>query len=353
MDCVLYDYEGRVLVVASPSIKPKRLTFVDMNAPEQPVVTELAALPLTTLPGQFYLLKTPDAGLGVAFTLDSLDLNSSTKQYGAELNFVSMQAAAKDSALPLDRLKYLRVGGDVGGALEMTRNRVIVRGDPLEVAIGASGPRISQPLIGFDRPAYLKSRDPREGFQVVVADESRIVMVPSDAGVVDVLSKKTGEWRRIPVPFISSLMRGFGSWLAMIETQSSGATFPTGQSTVKREEIKVARESPGAEKRRRQEILPQYRNTPPMTIDDLFIHAHERGIYYSGELAVMNLDTGVQIKISTGSGDSEVVLVTDEDVYYRVDDTLYRSQIRGASLGAPSVVARGAEIAQVHWAFLD
>ena len=44
------------------------------------------------------------------------------------------------------------------------------------------------------------------------------------------------------------------------------------------------------------------------------------------------------------------MLVTDDAVYYRVDDALYRRQIAG---GAPVMIAQGEEIVQVHWAVLN
>ena len=352
MSCVLADYVGRRLVIASPTYSPNEFYFVDMNAPDSIVARSVGPYASDTLPGQIYLLELPGSGPGIGFGVDKLDIKVGRKVYASTLSFVSLKPGGPTS-LSFDSLRYLRVAGEVGGALPMVKNRVILRGDPLQVAVGGAARPDGMPVIGFPRPPYLKGRDANNGFQLLVNDDDRAVMLPAEPGVVDVLNKKSEDWRRVPIPFQGALIRGFGRWLGMIETRSSGVARPVGQSTVKREDVRIAHESPGAEKRRTEEIFPPYRLSPAGTVDDLFRTMHESGTFFPGELAVVNLDTGVQMKMSTGVGDSEIVLVTDDAVYYRVDDALYRRQIAGASLGGAVKLAEGPEIVQVHWAFLN
>lgn len=353
MSCVLVDYGGRRLVVASPALMSNEFSFIEMNAPNAIVTKQLATWENGALPGEMYLLDLPGLGPGVAFTVDKVDMKTQNSQYPPALTFVGLKSPDAPASLSFDNLRYLRVAGEVGGAVYMHNSHVVLRGDPLEVEVLRASPADGAPVLGIPRPPYLKGRNTNEGFQLVVNDDARTVMLPTEPGVMDVLNKKSGEWRRMPMPFQGAMVRGFGPWLAMIEAQSSGVVLPAGQSTVKREDIRVARGSPGDKKRRTEEIFPPYRETPAMTVDDLFGQMHERGTFFPGELAILNLDTGVQMKISAGAGDSEVVLVTDDAVYYRVDDVLYRRQINGASLGNPVTVAHGDEIVQVHWAFLN
>jgi hypothetical protein len=55
-----------------------------------------------------------------------------------------------------------------------------------------------------------------------------------------------------------------------------------------------------------------------------------------------------------GQGDSEILLVQDETVYYRVFDAIYKAAIiDGKSLGEPELLVKDGQIVpQIHWAFL-
>lgn len=351
--CVFADYGDRVIAVASPALQSNEFSFIDMNAPDAVVTRRMKPYANQTLPGQMYLLKLPGIGLGVAFPLMKLDAATHRSEYPSGLTFVSLKSDGPQKDQPYEDLKYLQLSGEVGGAVSMLGNRVILRGDPLQVTLGPKSEINGVPAIGFQRPSYLAGRDLNDGFQLLINDDNRAVMMPAEPGVIDVLNKRSGEWRRIPIPFRTAVVRAFGPWLGMIEARSSGAIWPPGPAAAKREDVRVAHESPGAEKRREEEILPSYRQASAFTVEDLFDQMHAGGTYFPGVLAVMNLDTGVQTTIETGVGDSEVVLVTDNAVYYRVDDTLYSRQIVGANLGNPTVVAHGSEIVQVHWAFLN
>jgi hypothetical protein len=138
----------------------------------------------------------------------------------------------------------------------------------------------------------------------------------------------------------------------MIETRSSYID-AAAKSTIRKDRLGVLHKSPGEEKRKSEEITPPYRLERGLAVDDLFDLMQSSGTYFPGELALYDLSTGVQLRISTGVGDSEIVLATDEAVYYRVDDTLYRRTISGSVLGEPVKLAQSEEIAQVHWAFLN
>jgi hypothetical protein len=73
MSCVLADYVGRRLVIASPGLASNEFSFIDMNAPGSAVTKHLAPYANETLPGRMYLLDLPEAGPGVAFTVEKLD----------------------------------------------------------------------------------------------------------------------------------------------------------------------------------------------------------------------------------------------------------------------------------------
>ena len=77
------------------------------------------------------------------------------------------------------------------------------------------------------------------------------------------------------------------------------------------------------------------------------------GSYYPGILYLINLDNGKQFEIRTNQGDSEILLVQDKTVYYRVNEDLFRVPIEYEGVGAAVKIASGVEIRESHWAFLS
>jgi hypothetical protein len=73
--------------------------------------------------------------------------------------------------------------------------------------------------------------------------------------------------------------------------------------------------------------------------------------YYPGVLCLLNIEENRTIRIVTGQEDSEILLVDAGRVIYRVNDTIYLATITGSSLGNSSVIARGDDVPEVHWAF--
>ena len=154
------------------------------------------------------------------------------------------------------------------------------------------------------------------------------------------------------MPFASATMRTFGHWLAAIEERTlTTITQTRAQTTINRAKLGALDESPGAAKRLSEEIAPEYRGQKGTTVDELFQMAQIRGTVFPGELLIYNLDTDVRLRISTGSGDSEVIFVSDDAVYIG-STTRYRRGIAGATLGDAVKLAEGPEIVQVHWAFI-
>ena len=81
--------------------------------------------------------------------------------------------------------------------------------------------------------------------------------------------------------------------------------------------------------------------------------ASNYGIYRPGILYLFNTDTEKYIEWHTGQGDSEILLVEDETVYYRVFDKIYKAAIAdGERLGKPELLARDSRVVPyIHWAF--
>jgi hypothetical protein len=172
----------------------------------------------------------------------------------------------------------------------------------------------------------------------IVADTARFfafAAFPSDSKLWPVpvyfLDRSTGRWKVIDLPFVRLWPRLFGSWLATTVEEPN----PSGQA------------SPGLENERslppysyRTSDLPQVRGM------------YGTKTYMPGKLLLQNLVDGRKITINTGQQDSEVLGVrSDGLVLYRVNDEIFSAQIEGDKLSAPTLVVKGEDVPEVHWAF--
>ena len=73
---------------------------------------------------------------------------------------------------------------------------------------------------------------------------------------------------------------------------------------------------------------------------------------YPGRLDVYNIDTEKLCTITTNQGDSEILLIEDNTVYYRVSDRLYKAPITDSGFGAATLIANDEAIRDAHWAFI-
>ncbi len=75
------------------------------------------------------------------------------------------------------------------------------------------------------------------------------------------------------------------------------------------------------------------------------------GHSHSGALYVYNVKTGAHFLIETREADSEVLLVDDASIIYRVNDQIKQAPIVGGALGPSTILATGDAVSGVHWAF--
>ena len=76
------------------------------------------------------------------------------------------------------------------------------------------------------------------------------------------------------------------------------------------------------------------------------------GKIFPGVLHIYNTQTLRNHVISTGQADSEVLLIEDNSLYYRVGNKLYQAQISGEGISTPRMLADAPIIGDAHWAFI-
>jgi hypothetical protein len=138
-------------------------------------------------------------------------------------------------------------------------------------------------------------------------------------------------WRELPWPGIP-VVRAFGSTLAISEAVS-----PAGESDAAktvRHQARSARDPARSalfEGVERRERLP---------------------LVYPGRLHVYDVATGQQTVIVTNEEDSEVLLVDGENIYYRVNDSIYSSRMGDSGVLPGIKIATDERIRDAHWAFM-
>jgi hypothetical protein len=97
---------------------------------------------------------------------------------------------------------------------------------------------------------------------------------------------------------------------------------------------------------------PEWRNEIATTGPRLAARFANSPSAFLGRLHLYDVDSGQTYSIVTNQGDSEVLLVEDDVVYYRVSDRLYSAAIAKTVLGEPRLLATADAIRDAHWAFI-
>lgn len=57
--------------------------------------------------------------------------------------------------------------------------------------------------------------------------------------------------------------------------------------------------------------------------------------------------------VHTGQEDSEVIAIDNPSgtVIYRINDEIFSARIEGTRLGSPTLIMKGCDVQNIHWAF--
>jgi hypothetical protein len=201
-----------------------------------------------------------------------------------------------------------------------------------------TGGDLNKAWLGGER-AYFDYRVPdqftaavsRPVASIVASNASEFAVVVSDAAggtpQLLVLRKSDNTWHKAP-GFGPSFVRGFGSFVAIAETQPKTAQNPI---------------SAGAGEWRRSEAA-----SGPS------IEARLSNLPYvlPGRLDLFDVATERTYSIPTSQGDSEVLLVDSNTVYYRVSNRLYSAAVNPGGIGPAQLLSTSESVRDVHWAFV-
>lgn len=143
-----------------------------------------------------------------------------------------------------------------------------------------------------------------------------------------IYSKSTNKWMELKVPGNQTRMQGFENWV-----------------------VGALAEKDKEEKR----VSPGY-NFRKHSVDiygpGFDIMAKVTGLYYPGKLLFFNIQNEKYFEISTNQGDSEVLLIKDDIVIYRICDEIHQAPIKNNSgLGKSKLLIKDPRVYNIHWAF--
>ncbi len=176
------------------------------------------------------------------------------------------------------------------------------------------------------------------GFSIMVNDFRLLVLSVTETGarkLILIYRKQNRDWKRVRVnDSAGQIVRGFGRYLGIAETRPRKS---------------ASDEMPGRAAWRTKES----KRGP--TSDEWFgpLGMPMGGqLLLAGVLHLYDSETERMYKIVTNQADSEIILVDNGLVYYRVADRLFSAPIEERKLGAPKLLAAGEDIRDAHWAFM-
>jgi len=341
---VSHDARKAVLLSKSPILsKPPnvRIVVVDFDSASVVKSCESPPAPAGMSPAPFEQWLADAPGLGFAYvedigtedlkkletgrlTGDDYALLGMTVDPSApcEKSFQRMRAA--EVALPI-------VGGTVGVA-DMDSWDGIYVGTDTDGALWMGWFGGEHSYLGYRIPVGILGTGPRPSASIAINNAQALgVALRGRTGgwQLAVLRKSDSTWRALPglratAPFV----RGFGSFIAVAETEPKTAQSPA---------------SAGAS---------EWRKTETAAGPSIVERFKELPYVLPGKLDLYDVAAEKMYHIDTNQGDSEILLVDNNTVYYRVSNRLYSAAIGKDGLEPAKLLATSESIRDVHWAFV-
>jgi len=160
-----------------------------------------------------------------------------------------------------------------------------------------------------------------------------------------ILNKNSNQWYQFKIKGNLQQIRIFSNWIAGQVVTSNVKEIKDNQGKIQ-DRIFINRISPGMESRKKENT----KTGAPFDDRTNFLK-----LFYPGILYLLNLSTEQYIEWETGQGDSEILLVQQDIVYYRINDEIYKAPIiNNEKLGKPILLVKDKEIVpDIHWAFIS
>jgi hypothetical protein len=336
---VQVDHDRRVIVIGSWHER-YRLVVLSMDAPSKPRSF------LASYDGwfEFFLFENPQGRLMEAFHVGPCCTQD--RLFGFDLLAPDPNGEPQD--LPWQGYRNVRREGAWPPG-DDTRMEVFPR------TTLVLDPNKSIADLGVSFPASIK-QDRDDFFSLAVNNDEMLVVnrarfpgkeFVGEGGTTELLvyDKNLQRWSTVRFPGEATAVRGFGHWLVL-----GHRDLMVSRETAMRNEPYSVKKSPGSEHRKTWlRSGSDERDGGNATVDDFF----RRGrYYYPGIMYLYDVRSQKRYEIKTSEGDSEILLVDGDTVYYRVNQNLYSAAVGTSELGNSKLILSDETVQLSHWAFI-
>jgi hypothetical protein len=227
--------------------------------------------------------------------------------------------------------------------------RELINGDTLLITSTGKAPFYLphyEQLIELD--STKRNLSSKYGRMLYVINTDKMIVMPAKGEFVDdgfiryhfLYNKKKAKWESVGLPTVFQTLRAHGNWLAGAEVFWISAG--------REQRINKGIEIPGRKYRRQDTTIWGMNADTRFNIQEIFP---------TGKLFLYHIDTQQYLEWNATQygeiqADSEILLIQDEKVYFRVNDALYvRDIIDGKALGEPTLLVKEETVPYVHWLF--
>ena len=227
--------------------------------------------------------------------------------------------------------------------------RELIDGDTLLVTSTGKAPfhlPHYEQLIDLD--STKRNLSSKYGRILFMINTDKMIVMPAKGKMVDdgfiryhfLYNKKKEQWQSVGLPTVFQTLRAHGDWLAGAEVFWVSAG--------REQRINKGIEIPGKKYRRQDTTIWGMNADARFNIQEIFP---------TGKLFIYHIDTEQYIEWDAkqngeNQADSEILLIQDEKIYYRVNDALYvRDIIDGKALGERTLLVQEETVPYVHWLF--
>lgn len=341
-----YDRYKKIFILKDDwySGKNQYLSIIDMNNPKKDTIIVLKDFDYTCTDSK--LIFSPNTESFLCLDFSNYKKSPKYKYLGVGVNSYSL------TELQPEVFRNSYVIGSTGGAIQSE--------DDLAVYTSKSNgnlniPKTSivenRPLFEISLPKAFWNQD--GSMKLILLNTDNLFVFKNkesnrsrnEVGNTELLiySKTKNEWSTLNIKGNRSNVRSFGNIIAglvqsydvLIENDSRGQQKIT----------KFKRISPGKNARRKEGTIT---GAP---VDERFFYS---SIYSPGILYLYNTTTNTYFEWDTKQGDSEILLIENNEVYYRVNDEIFRAPIlNGKKLGKAKLLIKNEVVPDIHWAFFS
>jgi hypothetical protein len=273
---------------------------------------------------------------------------------GSDPNQAQLRGMIMDASVPCDESFMTMTPSDAKYIVAHGRAGVADISEPegVPVRIDQTG-KVWMKLWGadvyfdYELPAALRNGFDQPYVSILVNNSQALVLgLVGKTGPPRILAfrKSDKTWQTVPLKSdVYGCIRGFGRFLVVAEAismidqvqESVGKT----SSTTKSAQV---RESAGR---------PEWKKTRSATGPSIGARFDEAEAVFPGRLHLYDVDSQRIRTIVTNQGDSEILLVENDIVYYRASDRLYSAEITSKGIENTRLLATADVIRDAHWAF--